>query len=96
MRAEQWWPGKTVTGVVRLPAGTIDASKTRGIKFERPERHVVNTPTAQLELAPGDWVITYPSGNRYVLKDIDFNREELLRTPWQVKVIRFLRKWGLR
>lgn len=71
MQAVRWFPGIVVEGVLRLPAGTIDASKTRGIRYDRPERYVVNTPFAQVEITEGDWVVTYPSGNRYVLKDVD-------------------------
>ena len=73
MKAVQWFPGKKIDGVLRIPAGTVDASKTRGIKFERPERHVVNTPFGQLEIGAGDWIIRYPSGALYVFKDADYD-----------------------
>lgn len=72
MIAHQWFPGLSIQGVLRIPAGTVDASATRGIKYDRPERHVVNTPFGQLEITAGDWVIKHPSGNYYVLKDVDY------------------------
>lgn len=89
MKAIQWFPSVHIDGVLRLPAQTIDTSATRGITFKRAERHVVNTATAQIELAPGDWVLTYPSGNQYVMKDVDY-APRTAETPWG----RFMKKWG--
>lgn len=86
MKAVQWFPGKKVDGVLRIPAGRVDQSATRGIIFDRPERHVVNTPFGQAELGAGDWVVTYPSGNRYAVKDEDYS------TPKRASLWRFL-KW---
>lgn len=60
--------GHPIAGAVRLPPQRIDASHNRGITYNRPERWVVNTPTAQIEIAQGDWIVTGHMGEHYVFK----------------------------
>lgn len=72
VEAVQWFPGKKVDGVLRIPASRVDQSATRGIVFDRPERHVVNTPIGQWEVAQGNWVVTEPNGERMVYDDTHF------------------------
>lgn len=72
MKSEQWLPGKDVEGILRLPPMTEDAKIRRGITFDVPERFVVKTPHGQVDAFPGDFVLTYPSGNRYVMRPGDW------------------------
>lgn len=66
--AVQWQHGKDISGVLRIPATRVDATATRGIIFDRPERHVVNTLEGQLDVSPGDWIITGVKGEKYPVK----------------------------
>lgn len=77
VKAEQWFPGKQIDGVLRIPGGKVDASKTRGIVFDRPERHVINCFGMQVELAPGDYVVQSLVG-MFKVSPLDF---ELLYEP---------------
>lgn len=72
LKAEQWRPGRLIAGVLKIPASLVDQSATRGIIFDRPERHVVKTEFGQAELADGDWVVSGKHGELYVFKDIVF------------------------
>lgn len=69
VEAHQWFPGKTVAGVRRIPANKIDMSQKRGIVVDRPERYVVDAVGGQLDIYPGDWVITGLGGDRYPLRN---------------------------
>lgn len=63
--------GVPFEGILHQKAQRVDLANTRGIIFDRPERYIVNTPGGQIEIGPGDWVVEFPSGNRYVIKDAD-------------------------
>lgn len=65
VEAEQWFPGKEVEGVRRIPAHRADLTKTRGIFIDRPERHVVDTLSGPVDVAFGDWIITGVMGEKY-------------------------------
>ena len=54
----------------------------RGIIFDRPERFVVNTPSGQFQIGIGDWVVTFPSGNRYVIKAEDIAELGVSKRKW--------------
>lgn len=75
MKKIQWFPERKVDGVLRIPASRVDQSATRGIIFDRPERYVVSTPYGQAEIGAGDWLVIYPSGNMYVMKDEDMTNK---------------------
>lgn len=63
-------------GVMHQKAQRVDQSATRGIIFDRPERWIVNTPRGQQEIAQLDWLVEFPSGNRYVMMTSDIQALE--------------------
>lgn len=63
--------GVPFEGILHQKAQRVDLANTRGIIFDRPERYIVNTPFGQMEIGAGDWVLTFPNGNTYVMKDVD-------------------------
>lgn len=65
VEADQWFPGRQILGVERIPANKVDLSKTRGIIVDRPERHVVNTLAGQMDVCIGDWIVVGIFGERY-------------------------------
>jgi hypothetical protein len=69
LEAYQWFPCMLDTpGVRHIKANKVDLSKTRGIIVDRPERYVVDTPSGEVWLEPGDWVIKGISGEYYPCK----------------------------
>lgn len=86
IRAERWFPGKQVDGVLRMPPQRVDLSATRGILINRPERHVCNTLYGQLEISAGDWIVTGVEGEKYPVKpDIFDLTYEPVSTPGYVR-----------
>lgn len=80
------------TGVIHQTPQRVDMTATRGIIWERPERFMANTPFGQMEIGKGDWVLYFPRGAVYVVKDADI---EALRQPRETifdKVLQFLKK----
>lgn len=77
--------GVPFEGILHQKAQRVDAGNTRGIIFDRPERHIVNTPFGQMEICAGDWVIELRAGSRYVIKDAHIH--EFFETPkkwWKI------------
>lgn len=73
IRAEQFGPaGVIIEGVEFHKAQTIDAQRTRGIIYDRPERWVFNSPHGPIDLTPGDWIVTMPSGRKLWCDDSIF------------------------
>lgn len=65
VNAEQWFPGRDIEGVLRIPANKVDLSKTRGIIIDRPQRYVINTMEGQMDVCIGDWIVTGVFGEKY-------------------------------
>ena len=58
-------------GIIHMPAKTIkDAA--RGIEYEQPAGFFAQTWLGNIQMAPGDWLVTCGSGNRYVVKQFDY------------------------
>lgn len=77
--AFQFWPPpdkttKLPAGVVRLPPMTVDARERRGITYDTPARHIINTLEGQMQVNPGDWVVTGIKGERYPVRDDIFHQ----------------------
>lgn len=70
MLRKKQFTGLPFPGILHQKAQHVSAPE-RGISFERPERYVVNTPFGQQQIAHGDWLVIFPSGNCYVFKDVD-------------------------
>ena len=65
IEAEQWFPGKEVAGVTKIPAH-ISPSRIPGEGFPVPDSYYVTTIHGQKAyLEAGDWVITEPDGAHY-------------------------------
>ena len=62
-------PEVVMSGVIKLPAMTVDARERRGITYDTPARYVVNTLEGQMEIKPGDWLVTGVTGELYPVKD---------------------------
>ena len=82
-------------GVRFCPPVREDLSRTRGIIFDRPARYVFDTPDGPIDIAPGDWVVTFSSGFRYRERAADLAAlyEPLIRTDTQVKSLRFWKRF---
>lgn len=85
------------SGVVYIPARRVNDA-ARGIAYDQPGGWYAQTFYGNVQVAPGDWIITCASGNVYVIREVDYYHwfDAGLRAPWQVKVLRFLRKCGLK
>lgn len=104
--AVQWFPPpekadgtprghSPIPNVVYIAARRVNAPE-RGIAFNQPGGWFAQTWLGNIQLATGDWVVTCTSGNVYVIKQADYQPwAGDFRAPWQVKVLRFLRKWGI-
>jgi len=73
--------GVPFPGILYQKAQRVDAPE-RGISYSRPDRYLVNTPTGQLEIGQGDWVVAMPSGSLYVVKDADIAALTGGTKPW--------------
>lgn len=77
VEAVQFWPphadagpnAKPMAGVIKIPAMTVDARARRGITYDTPAHYVINTLEGQMQVNPGDWVITGVKGERYACRD---------------------------
>lgn len=58
-------------GIIHAPAKTVkDAA--RGIEYEQGAGYFAQTWLGNIQMAPGDWLVTCGSGNRYVIKQCDY------------------------
>lgn len=75
MIRKKQFTGIPFPGILHQKAQRVDVP-ARGISYERPERYIVNTPFGQLEIMPGDWMVTFPGGNVYVIRSEDIKALE--------------------
>ena len=58
-------------GIIHMPAKTVkDAA--RGIEYEQAAGFFAQTWLGNIQMAPGDWLVTCISGNSYVVKQADY------------------------
>ena len=81
IEAEQFFPDKPVEGVRKVPRRTVDATRTRGIIYDTPERYEIDTLEGTMVVEPGDWIIKGVVGERYPCKDAIF---KLSYTPLEM------------
>lgn len=62
VKAEQWWPGKHIVGVVESPVLEPTEANPSGAYGQ------VVTPEGVMTCQPGDWIITGVEGERYPCK----------------------------
>jgi len=74
--------GVPFPGILHQKAQEVDYISTRGIKFTRPERFIVNTPVGQHEIGAGDWVVEFPGNRLYVIKDKDIDALDFNEKKW--------------
>lgn len=67
VHAEQWWPEKSVEGVIPTWVDTPTGWETSCQHVSVGEYHV-HTLEAVLAVQPGDWIITGIKGERYLCK----------------------------
>jgi hypothetical protein len=84
MLRKRQFNGVPFDGILHQKAQRIDMGNTRGIVFDRPERHLVNTPVGQLEIWPGDWVVEFVAGRLYVVKNDDILAHAPARKWWKI------------
>lgn len=58
-------------GIIHMPAQKVTDS-ARGIAYDRPGGFFARTWLGNIQMTPGDWLVTCGSGNRYVVKEADY------------------------
>lgn len=66
IEAEQWFPEKEVEGVTTFDVQNKDGSMTKG--------GIIFSPWGDVEISPGDWVITGVNGEKYPCKPDIFEK----------------------
>lgn len=103
VEAHQWFPAQQEAGKPRrmesygvryCPPNRVDLSATRGITIDRPGRYVMDTLSAVVDVAPGDWIIDCLNGERYPVKPEFFEQSyELYSSKLAVPQITFLKRF---
>jgi hypothetical protein len=58
-------------GIIWMPAQRV-TDAARAIAYDRPGGWFAQTWLGNIQMAPGDWLVTCGSGNKYVVKQADY------------------------
>lgn len=85
-------------GVVKIPAMTVDARERRGITYDMPARYVVNTLEGQMQINPGDWLVTGVKGKKYPCRpdifDLSYEPADSITPAFIARIRAFKTKTG--
>lgn len=72
-------------GIIYIPAQRVTEAQ-RGIAYDRPAGYFAQTWLGNVQMAPGDWLVTCGSGNRYVVKQFDYHPDMQLGMSFMQKL----------
>lgn len=96
IQAEQWFPGKVITGV-ELRSGPGYTVEENGVFRAGPDVQVavIDTLEGEMRVSPGDWIITGVKGEKYPCKpdifEATYEREPI--SPIEPSSDKSLRDW---
>lgn len=73
IEAVQWWPGIEIEGVEIVQRDGVIGGKGHGeMRFPQRPKAIIRTLEGEMEVSPGDWIITGVAGEKYPCKPYIF------------------------